>query len=181
MSAATGRFRAVDYRLFSGHRLYYRGRYEIPLNADYFNRIDREEGLDVSSAVRLDGLLENLRMKSPDATLFADGGEQLVYLFDLTRESRVESVELEALLANDYRVDVTLLATSNALNVLSHSAEVSWQCPRSQQSSQSAVRYWGRHRSVHLQRRRRSRPARPRDNSWRSVRSWPSCWGESFR
>ncbi len=114
VSAATGRFRAVDYRLFSGHRLYYRGRDEIPLYADYFNRIDHEEGLDVSSAVRLDGLLENLHMESPDATLIADGGEQLVYLFDLTGESRVESVELEALLANDYRVDVALLATSNA-------------------------------------------------------------------
>ena len=114
VSAATGRFRAVDYRLFSGHRLYYRGRDEIPLYADYFNRLDHQAGLDVSGAVRLDGLLTHFQMESPDVILTADGDEQLIYLFDLTAESRVESVELEALLANDYRVDVALLTTSNA-------------------------------------------------------------------
>ncbi len=29
VSAATGRFRGVDYRLFSGNRLYYRGRNDV--------------------------------------------------------------------------------------------------------------------------------------------------------
>jgi hypothetical protein len=113
LSAATGRFRAIDYRLFSGHRLYYRGRDEIPLYADYFNLLDHEEGLDVSNAVRLDALLANFKVESFNAASIAEGDQQIVYLFDLTGESRVESVELEALLANDYRVDIALLAISN--------------------------------------------------------------------
>ena len=113
VSAATGRFRAVDYRLFNGNRLYYRGRNDLPLYADYFYRLDHEDGVDVSDAVRLEGLLANFQLESPEKVLTADGDGQLVFLFDLTGESRVESIEVEALLANDYRVDVALLTTAN--------------------------------------------------------------------
>ena len=112
-SSATGRFRAVNYTLFRGHRRFYRGRDEIPLFADYLYRLDHEAGLDVSDATKLESLLSSFQLESPHETLAADGEEQLVFLFDLRDESPVESVEVEALVANDYRVDVSLLTTIN--------------------------------------------------------------------
>jgi hypothetical protein len=112
-SAATGRFRVVDYTLFNGHRRFYRGRDELPLYADYLYRLDHRAGIDVSDQAQLSGLLPSYQLESPAGILTADGAEQLVYLFDLTSEPRVESVELEAVLAGDYRVDVSLLTTIN--------------------------------------------------------------------
>ncbi len=114
LSAATGRFRAVDYRLFRGHRLFYRGRDEIPLFADYFYRLDHEAGADVSSAALVAGLVANFQLEPAGEILRADGQEQLAFLFDLSGEPRVESVEVEALLGNDYRVDVATLTEVSA-------------------------------------------------------------------
>ena len=112
-SAASGRFRVVDYTLFNGHRRFYRGRDEIPLYADYLYRLDHNDGVDVSEQAQLSSLLSSYQLESPAEILAADGADQLVYLFDLTSEPRVESVELETVLANDYRVDVALLTTVN--------------------------------------------------------------------
>ena len=109
LSAATGRFRAVDYRQFRGHRLFYRGRDEIPLFADYLYRLDHEAGVDVSGAAQVAGLVANFHLEPAGEVLRADGEEQLVFLFDISGEPRVESVEVEALLGNDYRVDVATL------------------------------------------------------------------------
>ena len=113
-SSATGRFRAVNYTLFRGHRRFYRGRDEIPLYADYLYRMDHEAGLDISDAVELEGLLASFRLESADRILTADGQEQLVFLFDLRQEKDVKSLEVEALVANDYHVDVSWLTTINA-------------------------------------------------------------------
>ncbi len=86
---------------------------EIPLYADYLYRLDHEAGIDVSDQAQLSRLLPSYQVASADEILTADGTEQLVFIFDLAGEPRVESVELEAVLANDYRVDVSLLTTVN--------------------------------------------------------------------
>ena len=106
---ATGRFRAQDYTAFRGARLFYRDRDEIPLYSDYFYRLDHEAGIDVSKATNLKSLVEHIQVESPGGLLRADGEDKLVFLFDVSGESRVESVEVEALLGNDYRVEVAML------------------------------------------------------------------------
>ena len=113
VSTATGRFRATDYTLFAGHRLYYRGRDELPLFSDYFVRRDHENGEDVSAIANLDGLLSSFDIESPSAPLAADGDREIVFLFDLSEEPAVQSVEIEALLGNDYRVDVAAVYEVN--------------------------------------------------------------------
>ena len=112
-SAATGRFRVVDYTLFRGHRRYYRGRDEIPLYADYLYRLDHDSGVDISNEAQLSSLLPSYRLEVPDGILTADGTDQLVFLFDLTSEPTVQSVELDVMVSNDYRIDVALLTTVN--------------------------------------------------------------------
>jgi hypothetical protein len=72
-------------------------------------RFDYEAGLDVSKNTNLEGLLANFTVEDPGAILHADGEEQLICMFDLSQEPSVESVEVEALLANDYRVEVATL------------------------------------------------------------------------
>ena len=113
ISRATGEFRALIYNTFTGYYqsapFFYRGRNEVPLYADYFYRLDHEAGVDVSGDVDLEGMLASYQVESPEAVLRADGEDQLVFLFDLSREPRVESVEVEALLGNDYRVEVATL------------------------------------------------------------------------
>ena len=117
VSRATGEFRTLVYNTFTGYyqsaTSYYRGRDEVPLYADYFYRLDHEAGVDVSGDVDLEGLLADYQVESPEAVLRADGEDQLVFLFDLSREPRVESVEVEALLGNDYRVEVATLRDDN--------------------------------------------------------------------
>ena len=117
ISRATGEFRALIYNTFTGYYqsapFFYRGRDEVPLYADYFYRLDHEAGVDVSGDVDLEGLLAAYQVESPEAVLHADGEDQLVFLFDLSREPRVESVEVEALLGNDYRVEVATLRDEN--------------------------------------------------------------------
>ncbi len=113
VSSATGRFRATDYTLFSGHRLYYRGRDDVPLYSDYMVRRDHETGEDISKISNLKGILENFQIESPTEVLRADGDREVAFLYDLSAEPLVESVEIEAFLGNDYRVDVATLFEVN--------------------------------------------------------------------
>ncbi len=89
---------------------YYFGRGEAPLYADFIYRARHEAGQDVSRDTNLEGLLEHFVAESPEAILRADGNEQLIYLFELRFEPYLESVEVEALLGNDYRVDLAILS-----------------------------------------------------------------------
>ena len=116
VSQSTGRFRSTDYNVARSNGRYenittYRQR-EIPLYADYFYRLDHTAGEDVSKDTNLDGLLESFDLVSPEQVLAANGEEQIVFLFDVARQVVVESVEVEALLSNDYRVEVATLSTT---------------------------------------------------------------------
>ena len=116
-SQATGEFRPTNYNVYNARRNwwgsnFYRDR-EIPLYADYLYRLDHEAGIDVSGDTNLEVLLDNMAVDSPRTTLHADGEEQLVFLFNVAAEPRVESIQVEAILANDYRVDVALLSTQS--------------------------------------------------------------------
>jgi hypothetical protein len=113
VSSATGRFRAVDYTLFSGHRRFYRGRDEIPLYSDYLVRRDHELGEDISTESNMDGLLANFQIESPAVALQADGDREIAFLYDLRQEAVLESVEIEVMLGNDYKVDVSTLNEVN--------------------------------------------------------------------
>ena len=113
VSQATGRFRATNYTLISGHRRYYRGRDEVPLFSDYFVRRDHELGEDISGVANLNGIVANYQIESPAGMLAADGDKEITFLYDVSQESAVESVEIEALLGNDYKVDVATLYEVN--------------------------------------------------------------------
>ncbi len=112
-SSSTGRFRATNYTLFRGARRYYRGRDEIPLFSDYLVRRDHELGKDISKVSNLDGIVGNFHIESPAGPLEANGDKEIAFLYDLTQEGSIESVEIEALLGNDYRVDVANLYEVN--------------------------------------------------------------------
>ena len=113
-SQNTGEFRPTPYYLFRGrvgvfeYARFYRNR-EVPLYADYLYRIDHARGKDVSSDTHLEGLLRLFQVESSNEVLQADGDDQLIYLFDISQEPYVESVALEAVLANDYKVEVATL------------------------------------------------------------------------
>ena len=115
VSQATGSFRPTNYtspRTRIPNTAVFRGR-EIPLYADYLYRLDHEAGIDVGGATNLAGLVGNIHVESPGEVLRADGEEQLVFVFDLSQEPRVESVQLEAFLGNDFLVEVALLSNQN--------------------------------------------------------------------
>ena len=118
VSRLTGEFRPTIYTSPIGYyqtaALYYRGREDMPLYADYLYRADHDAGVDVSDNTNLEGLLATFVAESPNAVLQADGNDHLVFLFDLSQEHYVESVAVEAVLANDYRVDVATLDLDNA-------------------------------------------------------------------
>ena len=101
---STGRFIPSTYNAVQGPVVYYRDS-ELPLFADFLYRAEHDAGVDVTSKVRLEGLLEEFQLESPGQILHADGGEQLVYLFDLREEPYLESVEVEAVVGNDYLVE----------------------------------------------------------------------------
>ncbi len=100
----TGRFISSTYTTVGGPVVYYRDS-ELPLFADFLYRVEHEAGVDVREFVRLEGLLEEFQLESPGQLLHADGGEQLVYFFDLREEPYLESVEVEAVVGNDYLVE----------------------------------------------------------------------------
>ena len=113
-SVATGEFTATPYFTpTTGHRTFYRGRSEIALYADYLYRLDHEAGVDVSSNTNLSGLVSTFIMESAAPIQRTDGDEQLAYLFDLSQEPYLESIEVAAMVGNDYRVDVTTLWEDN--------------------------------------------------------------------
>jgi hypothetical protein len=120
-SSATGRFRATNYTLFSGARRYYRGRDELPLFSDYMVRRDHELGEDVSGAANLTGLLANFHIESPAGPLEANGDREIAFLYDLAQEGTIESVQIEALMGNDYKVDVANLYEVNTRGKTYHS------------------------------------------------------------
>ena len=101
---SSGAFVPVFYNSIGGPPEFYRGQ-EIPLYADYLYRLAHERGEDVSKDAHVEGLLANFALEDPGGVLHADREEQLVYLFDLGPEPHVESVEVEAVLGNDYRVE----------------------------------------------------------------------------
>ena len=88
----------------SGEIRSYRER-EVPLYADYSYRLAHEEGKDVSKSTHLEGLLANFALETPAEVHRVDGEEELVYVFHLSDEPYVESVEVEAVVGNDYRVE----------------------------------------------------------------------------
>ncbi len=107
----TGRFLPTGYnnvikpcQFCSTANRYYQNE-QIPLFADYIYLVAHGEGEDVSMTTNLDELLNLFSMESPATVQLADGDEQLIYLFDMRQEPQVESVEVEAVLGNDYRVD----------------------------------------------------------------------------
>ena len=116
VSAVTGRFTPLPYNLLSAsgggtgffNETFYRER-DYPLFADYLTRLDQAAGVDVSKVAHVAGLEANYEVHSPGDELRADGQRQLVYVFDLSAEPAVQSVEVEALLGNDYHVDVAML------------------------------------------------------------------------
>ena len=101
---STGAFLRASYNHVEGSSQYYRGR-EKPLFADYFYRLAHEAGAEVSKDTYLEGLLANFALEASEGTKHADDAEQLVYLFDLSSVRYAESVEVEAVLGNDYRVE----------------------------------------------------------------------------
>ena len=118
VSQATGDFTPTNYntaRPVNGNTGYafYRRR-EIPLYADYIYRLQHEAGLDVSGNANLPGLLRAFDSESSSEILHADGDQQLVYLFDLTTEPSVQSIEVDAIIGNDYRIDVSTAFEINA-------------------------------------------------------------------
>ncbi len=117
ISRLTNEFRPTIYTRFTGYyqtaSLYYRGKDEIPLYADYLYRAAHEAGIDVSKEPNLEGLLATFAVESPHASLQVEGNEELVFMFDISQEPYVESASVEAVLANDYRVDVATLSHGN--------------------------------------------------------------------
>ena len=119
-------FLPVNYNLFKRARRYYRDQ-EIPLYADYLYRLAHEDpdflvslqngdsgwvdrNADfVEKNTNLEGLQSTFTLESPDDILAADGTDALVYVFDLASVPGVESVRVEAIVGNDYRVEVAKL------------------------------------------------------------------------
>ena len=121
VSAASGRFRPAPYTVpaaggpvdqgrFMG-TLFYRDR-EIPLYSDFLTRLDFEEGVDVSKIANIPGLLR-IQVHSPDEILQADGPDQLVYIFDISQETSMLEVEVDALVGGDYKAEVAMLTLVN--------------------------------------------------------------------
>ena len=89
---------------------------ETPLFADYLYR--RDYALDpddpnVASNTDVDRLVEFVGWEDPSQVQRADGTEALVYYFDLEGLTHVRSVEVEASVGNDYRIEVADLSVSN--------------------------------------------------------------------
>jgi hypothetical protein len=120
VSAVTGAFTPLPYDRFTAseagtpyfNEFYYRDR-DFPLFADYLARLDHEAGIDVGKQANIPSLVSLHTVESPQRMLQADGEKQIVFLFDISREPDVQSVAVEALLGNDYLVDVSMLYTKS--------------------------------------------------------------------
>ena len=117
VSRSTGDFTPIIYNTYRGYYQsapsFYRGRSEVPLYADYFYRLDHDRGLDVASNTDLEKLLATFQVASPQEVIHVRGEEHVIFLFDVTGEPTVEAVEVEAVLGNDFRVDVATLVLEN--------------------------------------------------------------------
>ena len=100
----TGQFIPSAYDRIDGPNIYYRDR-ELPLYADFLYRLEDENGTDVSGFTLLPGLLTEFQLEQAGQVLRADGVDQLIYFFDMRDEPLVESVEVELVVGNDYRVE----------------------------------------------------------------------------
>ena len=110
-TTTTGGFITGQYFKARGdfYGTYFVGRNDIVKYTDYLYRMDHEAGIDVSKETNLRGLLAHFTMESPTEILHADGDWQLAFLFDMTGETLMVSMEVEATVANDYRIDVASL------------------------------------------------------------------------
>ena len=88
--------------------------------ADYLYRLDHANGIDVSGQTNLEGLVANLALESPDEVLRANGDEQLVYLFDVSRELHVEEVEVEGEFGRAYTRIENVPSENRRTGVLSY-------------------------------------------------------------
>ena len=115
-ASALGGFTRLNYTHFTSssggtaafNEVFYLER-ELPYFSDYLFRLDHEAGIDVSKSADIDGLVSTFEVESPHEMLRADGDDELIFLFDMTGETSLRSVEVEALLGNDYQVDVAML------------------------------------------------------------------------
>ena len=113
-SSATGRFQPTDYTNTGGSNLFYRGRRDLPLYSDYLYRLDHEAGIDVSDVANISELVSGIAVLQPGEIVRADGEDQAVYIFDMREELTIESVQVEAMVGNDFQVDVAHLSTFSA-------------------------------------------------------------------
>ena len=74
--------------------------------ADFFYLRRHLQGEDVSRNVNLGELVNFIVPIEADAELRADGYDVILAFFDLTEEYFVEQVEVEAVVGNDYRVEL---------------------------------------------------------------------------
>ena len=86
---------------------------EQPLYADYLYRRDHAQGEDVAEVTDLDRLVRYIGWEDPSKVQRADGTEALVYYFNLEGMTHVRSVEVEASLGNDYRIEVANISVTN--------------------------------------------------------------------
>lgn len=120
VSQISGEFTPLPYNRFTGssastaffNETFYRER-NYPLFSDYLTRFDQADGIDVSKIANVAGLEATYELRSPKEELRADGSEQLIFIFDLSQELAVKSVEIEGLLGNDYRAEVAGLYEVN--------------------------------------------------------------------
>ena len=74
--------------------------------ADVFYLQKHLNGEDVSRNVNLPELVRHIEFISPGGRLRADGYEVVEFFFDLSSERYVRQVEVEALVGNDYRMEI---------------------------------------------------------------------------
>ena len=99
ISSVSGEFRPLSYRGRSGLSFY----------ADYLYRIQHQQGIDVSANTNVELLENTFVMRPPGSVLRADGEDWVIALYDLREVPVIEEIEIEALVANDYRIDVFFL------------------------------------------------------------------------
>ena len=116
-SRVTGKFQpSIYYDPSIGHTP---GPYlgmETPLFADYLYRRDYAldpTDEDVVESTDVDRLVEFVGWEDPGQVQRADGTEGLVYYFDLEGLTHVRSVEVEASVGNDYRIEVADISLTN--------------------------------------------------------------------
>ena len=119
-SRMTGEFRPSTYFNANIGRTTgpYRGM-EPPLFADYLYRRDYERDptdQNVAKNADVERLVRFVGWEDPESILRADGTEYLVYYFNLEGEPHVRSVEIEATVGNDYRIEVSALSVGNRVS-----------------------------------------------------------------